>query len=98
MNASNNSATWQIDCWLGSKKYAYVMATTISVWKRFRPNSAIARRELAGKWRRDVMANADKIDAEIDLLEVDWLELADYQLKMMANYRPMHRESNKSGS
>ena len=65
------------------------MATTIAIWTKWRPNSAVARRELAAKWRRDVLANRDKIDTEIDLMDVNWLVMADYQLKMMADYKPL---------
>jgi hypothetical protein len=98
MNDQPNESQRRLDAWLGSVKYAYVMASTVAVWRKFRPNSALARRELAAKWRRDCLANRDKIPEGIDLADVDWLELADYQLGMMADYRPLGKETAPNGS
>ncbi len=96
MNGWQNLETWKLRGWIATYRYGYMMATTIAIWTRFKPNSALSRRELALKSRRDVLANADKIDTKIDVGPVDWLALADYQLCMMPNYRPLDWSSRTS--
>jgi len=96
-----NRPTWLMACWLSSHRTAYLGSVALAHWVPLRGEphgSERARAAVAAKLERDVTANAGKITlfdnttgetmaATPELLEdVDWLAIADSNLKRFEDY------------